>query len=81
LLARAAAAPEDLAAQLELGRALAAARRYDEALPVLLAVVERDKSFDEEGARRAMVDIFGLLGRDHPLVDHYRPALSRVLFR
>jgi putative thioredoxin len=81
LLARAAAAPEDLAAQLELGRALAAARRYDEALPVLLAVVERDKSFDDEGARKAMVDIFGLLGRDHPLVDHYRPALSRILFR
>jgi putative thioredoxin len=79
--AAAAAAPDDLARQLELGRALAAARRYDEALPVLLAVVERDKSFADEGARRAMVDIFGLLGRDHPLVDHYRPALSRVLFR
>ena len=81
LLARAAAAPDDLAAQLELGRALAAARRYDEALPVLLAVVERDKSFADEGARKAMVDIFGLLGRDHPLVDEYRPALSRILFR
>jgi putative thioredoxin len=78
---RAAAAPDDLSAQLELGRALAAARRYDEALPVLLAVVERDKSFADEGARKAMVDIFGLLGRDHPLVDHFRPALSRVLFR
>jgi putative thioredoxin len=74
-----------LAAELRMGSAPAgdveAARRYDEALPVLLAVVERDKSFADEGARRAMVDIFGLLGRDHPLVDHYRPALSRVLFR
>jgi putative thioredoxin len=79
--ARAAATPDDLAAQIELGRALAAARRYEEALPVLLAAVERDKSFADEGARKAMVDIFGLLGRDHPLVDEYRPALSRVLFR
>jgi putative thioredoxin len=79
--ARAAAAPDDLAAQLELGRALAAAKRYDEALPVLLALVERDKSFADEAARKAMVDIFGVLGRDHPLVDDYRPALSRVLFR
>jgi putative thioredoxin len=79
--ARADAAPDDLAAQLELGRALAAAKRYDEALPVLLALVERDKSFADEAARKAMVDIFGVLGRDHPLVDDYRPALSRVLFR
>jgi len=79
--ARATAAPDDLAAQLELGRALAAARRYDEALPLLLALVEHDKSFADEAARKAMVDIFDVLGRDHPLVDDYRPALSRVLFR
>ncbi len=78
--AKAAAAPEDLAAQLALGRALAAARRYDEALPVLLAVVERDKHFDDEAARKAMLDVFGLLG-DHPLVDEYRTALARNLFR
>ncbi|MEN8161843.1 MAG: tetratricopeptide repeat protein [Myxococcota bacterium] len=80
LRARAASEPDDLAAQLALGRALAAARRYDEALPVLLAVVDRDKHFDDEAARKAMLDIFGLLG-DHPLVDEYRPALARALFR
>jgi putative thioredoxin len=81
LRARAAAAPDDLAALLELGRALAGARRYEEALPVLLGVVERDKSFAEEGARKAMLDLFGLLGSDHPLVPEYRSALARVLFR
>ena len=73
--------PDDLATQLELGRALAAARLYDEALPVLLAVVERDKSFADEAARKAMVDLFGMLGSDHPLVAEYRSALARVLFR
>jgi len=78
--AAAAATPNDLAAQLALGRALAAARRYDEALPVLLAVVERDRHFDDEAARKAMLDIFGLLG-DHPLVTDYRSALARTLFR
>jgi putative thioredoxin len=81
LRARAEAAPDDLAAQLELGRALAAARRYEEALPVLLGVVERDRSFDDEAARKAMVDVFGLLGSDHPLVPEYRRKLSSVLFR
>jgi putative thioredoxin len=81
LRAGAAAAPDDLAAQLALGRALAGARRYEEALPVLLGVVERDKSFADEGARKAMLDLFGLLGSDHPLVPEYRSALARVLFR
>jgi putative thioredoxin len=81
LRARAAAAPDDLAAQLALGHALAGARHYAEALPVLLAVVERDASFADEGARKAMLDVFGLLGGDHPLVAEYRSALARVLFR
>src|SRR5688572_10473335 len=81
LRAHAAAAPGDLGAQLELGRALAAARRYEEALPVLLAVVERDKSFADEGARKTMLDIFGLLGSDDPLVPEYRRKLSSILFR
>ncbi len=81
LRARAAAAPGDLAARLELGRALAGARRYAEALPELLAVVERDKDFADEAARKAMLDVFGLLGSEHPLVQEYRSALARVLFR
>jgi len=81
LRAQAAANPADLAVQLELGQGLAAARRYDEALPVLLALVERDRTFADEAARKAMLDVFGVLGGDHPLVPEYRSRLARVLFR
>jgi cell division protein FtsZ len=45
-----------------------------------LSGVEIDKHFEDEAARKTMLDIFGLLG-DHPLVDEYRPALARTLFR
>lgn len=81
LRARVAARPDDLAAHLDLGRALAARGDYDAALAELLRIVERDPQFAEQGARRAMLDVFELLGRDHPLVERYRAELARALFR
>jgi putative thioredoxin len=81
LRARVAARPDDLAAHLDLGRALAARGDYEAALAELLRVVEHDPQFAEQAARRAMLDVFGLLGRDHPLVERYRAELARALFR
>jgi putative thioredoxin len=81
LEASARANPADLAARIEYGRALAAAQRYEPALAELLACVEADAHFAEDAARKAMLDVFGVLGGAHDLVQEYRSLLARLLFR
>jgi putative thioredoxin len=52
----------------------------DTALDKLISVIQRDRSFDEDGARRAAVATFLLLGEDDPVVQKHRPAFNRSLY-
>jgi putative thioredoxin len=81
LRARIAADPGDLEARLALGRTLAALGRHEDALGELLAVVQREPRFDDDAARKAMVDLFAVLGSDHPLTERFRGELAKALFR
>jgi putative thioredoxin len=73
--------PHDAASALALGRALAGAGRHEEALEVLLDAVRRDPVYEDAAARRAMLDVFSILGPEDPLTLRYRAALGRALFR
>ena len=81
LRAKIAADPKDIEARFELAQALAGVEKYDEALGEFLEVVKADRKFKDDGARKAMIQIFEVLDPDDPLTDKYRTELAAVLFR
>jgi putative thioredoxin len=80
--ARLEANPNDHEARLERSRALAAGSRYREAFDDAMEVVRRDRFFNEGAARKAMLELFGILAGSEQyddLVREYRRALSAAL--
>jgi putative thioredoxin len=79
LRAAADANPGDGAAQVAFARALAATGEFEAALERLLPLVTA-RGDDAEPAREAMVEVFSLLGAEHPLVGPWRRKLASALF-
>ena len=82
LAARIAANAGDLAARLELAHALALAQDYRPALEQLLEIVRRDRDWQDDAARKTMLDLFTLLGANahfDDLVREFRIRLARTL--
>lgn len=82
LSARIAANAGDLDARLKLAHTLALAKDYRPALEQLLDIVRRDRIWQDEAARKSMLDLFTLLGNDplfNDLVREFRIALGRTL--
>ena len=81
LQAKVKAEPNNLAARFDLAQALAGMEKYEEALTEFLTIVKTDRGFQDDGGRKGMVQIFEVIGSDHPLTDQFRSELAAALFR
>ncbi|HMN36826.1 MAG TPA: thioredoxin [Hyphomicrobium sp.] len=81
LEARIGANPADHQARFELAIALAGMDRREEAMSHLLEIVLRDRAWNEDGARRQLLQFFDAWGAKEPLVSDGRRRLSSILFR
>lgn len=53
---------------------------YDRALQLFLKIVGTTRKYKDDGARKAMLSIFNLLGDEHPLTKQYRKELLLQLY-
>ncbi|MGG6298251.1 tetratricopeptide repeat protein [Leptolyngbya sp. AN02str] len=53
---------------------------YEVALQSLLEIVERDRKYRSDGARKTMILVFDRLGSTHPLTGTYRRKLMSALY-
>lgn len=77
--ARIAADPGDSAARYQLAGRHVARSEFEPALELLLAILQRDRSFGDDAARRGMIAIFSMLEEDSPLLHRYRTRLFNAL--
>lgn len=73
--------PDDLQARLDLANLHVAQRRFEAALEQLLAIVERDRSFGDDIARKTMISVFDLAADQPQLVSAFRRRLAAALNR
>ncbi len=73
-------ATDDLEARFRAAAHAARSGDYEAAIEGLLAIIARDRSFRDDGARKALLALLAALGDDHPLVAPARRRLANLLF-
>lgn len=73
-------APDDLQAQFDLALALNGAGDRDGAADLLLAIFKRNREWNEDGARKQLLQFFEVWGPIDPATKAARRKLSAVLF-
>lgn len=71
--------PLDLEALLHKSRHLTAREDYDNAMECLLTIMRTDRAFENDIGRSSLLELFDLLGGEHPSAQVYRRKLFTLL--
>lgn len=71
--------PDDLDSLYQLSNVHIASGNYETAIEMLLTIMQKDRSFNEDTGRKGLIDIFDMLGNDNPLVQKYRRKMFTLL--
>jgi len=72
--------PDNLDTRYALGCCYAVSNDYEKALGEFLTIIKRNQSYDDGAARKAMLNLFSILGSESDLTVRYRELLARELF-
>ncbi|MEI9891477.1 MAG: tetratricopeptide repeat protein [Caulobacteraceae bacterium] len=64
----------------ELAKALAAKGAYDKAADELLLIIQRDREWNDQAARKQLLDVFEAAGQMSDVAKQGRKRLSAILF-
>ena len=73
------AAPEDLDARYRMAAMQVLASEYEAAMQGFMEIIRLDRTFRDDGGRRALLSVFDLLGNEHELVGSYRRKLFNAM--
>ncbi len=79
LEARLAADPDDNEARFQLALRKVAGKDYDGAMELLLELMQKDRSYEDDAGRNTLLKVFELLG-DDPRVSRYRSRMASLLY-
>ena len=71
--------PRDLLALQQKSRHLTAHGDFEAAMECLLEIMRIDRGFDEDAGRQGLLELFDMLGGEHPSVQKYRRKLFTLL--
>ncbi len=71
--------PDDLEAMLKLSHYLTAQARYEPAMELLLKIMQKDRGFEDDAGRQGLLNLFEILGNEHPLTKAYRRRMFTLL--
>lgn len=71
--------PEDLDALLKMSTLMTARGDYETAMNMLLTIMQKNREFEDDAGRQGLLNLFELLGNDHPMVKTYRRKMFTLL--